>query len=335
VSSRQDLDSGAADGVLRFAMTRMRLHVLGIAILAFFAPACGIRRPVPGSDRSGRVIALRYDETLAAIGFPNPLLRVTINGRRVWFIVDTGAGVHTIASWLVDAARIPTRASKGSVTGSTGAEQRVRAIGALRARLDDGRALSIPEGIVVDLPAVFKEHEIGGLLSPQLLTTRDAVVLDLTVPAMTFEPFPTAIARVRREGDEVAADARVCHNADSAFRNRLYAAPAIAAGIPGTLLVDTGATRTIAAPESRIGRQIGAQSIDGMRTQGVGGNVTSSRRIPHVTIMAGGMTTAIDLTLGTVAGTCSPDGLLGMDLLRRCVLVLGESAFAWSCKSGD
>ena len=305
------------------------LAALALAAVAF--AACHGRRPVAATDRAGRTIALQYDTTLAAAGFPSPLLRVTIGGRRVWFIIDTGAGVHTIASWLVDAAGLATRESTAAVTGSTGAEQRVRSIAPVRGRLDEGATLPMAEGIVVELPPLFQQHEIGGLLSPQLLATGDAVVLDLTAPSMTIAPLAVAMARV----GGADATARVCHNAASPFANRLYAVNVTAAGTPASLLVDSGATRTVAADQSLVAAQLAAQAVSGPQTQGVGGAVTSSRRVPGVALSFSGATTTLDLTLGPVGGGCGPDGLLGMDALKHCVLTLGESAFGWSCKPGD
>src|SRR3954469_13300256 len=299
-----------------------------LAVLSVTCAGCHLRRPAAAIAGPTTPIALRYDPTLAAAGFPSPLLRVTIGGRRVWFIIDTGAGVHTIASWLVNAAGLTTRQSKAVVTGSTGAEQPVRSIAPVRGRLDDGRTLSIGEGIVVEFPPLFQEHEIGGLLSPQLLAGGDAVVLDLIAPSMTIAPPAVAIARV----GGADASARVCHNAESQFRNRLYAVQVTAAGTPASLLVDSGATRTVAADRSLVASQLASQAVSGSQTQGVGGAVTRTRQIPGITLSVAGANTTVDLTLGAVAGTCGQDGLLGMDALKHCVLVLGESAFGWSCK---
>jgi aspartyl protease len=302
-----------------------------LALLALTGAACHLRGPAAAIDSPGRAIALHYDTTLAAAGFPNPLLRVTIGTRRVWFIIDTGAGVHTMAAWLVNAAGLTTRQSSATVTGSTGAEQRVRALGPVRGRLDDGRTLSIPEAVVVEFPPLFQEHEIGGLLSPQLLASGDAVVLDLTAPSMTIAPQAAALARV----GGADATARVCRNGESQFRNRLYGVQVTAAGTPASLLVDSGATRTVAADQSLVARQLAARAVSGSQTQGVGGVVTSLRRIPGITLSIDGATTTVDLALGPVAGTCGEDGLLGMDALTHCVLVLGESAFGWSCRPDD
>ena len=295
--------------------------------IALLVPACSLP-PHVSNGASPRASPLRYDSTLAAAGFPNPLLRLTIGGRTVWFIIDTGAGVHTIASWLVSAAGLRTHASSSAVTGSTGAEQRVRAAEGISARLEDGRTLPIPEGVVVDFPGIFEEHEIGGLLSPQLLSRNEGVVLDLRTPALSVEAFSAATARLRSTN---VAEARVCHNAASPFRNGLYAVPATVAGTPATLLLDTGATRTVMGVESGIAQRLASQSAGGSSTQGVGGTVTTSQRVPGVPLVVAGTTTVVELTLAPAAGNCGAEGLLGMDVLRNCVLVLAESAFAWSC----
>jgi hypothetical protein len=53
-------------------------------------------------------IELEYDRRLSSIGFPNPLLKATVQGQTAWFIIDTGARVHTFASWLVSASGLRT-----------------------------------------------------------------------------------------------------------------------------------------------------------------------------------------------------------------------------------
>src|SRR4051812_12244983 len=117
-----------------------------LAVLSVTCAGCHLRRPAAAIAGPTTPIALRYDPTLAAAGFPSPLLRVTIGGRRVWFIIDTGAGVHTIAAWLVNAAGLTTRQSKAVVPGSTGAKQPVRSIEPVRGRLDDGARCRLARG---------------------------------------------------------------------------------------------------------------------------------------------------------------------------------------------
>src|SRR5262249_8041887 len=161
----------------------------------------------------------------------DPMLRGRVRGESVWFIVDTGASVHTLTSWLVEATHIPNADTASTTTGSTGVERRVRAVHDERITLEGGDDLVLREAIVVDFPPLFEQHRIGGLVSPQLLApSGSAAVLDLRAPALSF----------RSEGDRSSpVSGRSCVSHGSAFTNRLYALPMSADGIDGDMLVDT------------------------------------------------------------------------------------------------
>ncbi|HEX3604229.1 MAG TPA: aspartyl protease family protein [Steroidobacteraceae bacterium] len=266
------------------------------------------------------------------LGFPSPLLQATVSGQQVWFIIDTGAGVHTFASWFVSAAGIGSRQTNGSVTGSTGAtESRLTKAEGTTLQLDDDRKLTLREAIVVDLPSIFAEQRIAGLLSPQLLAApHTAAVLDLRVPRLRFEPFGTAVGSLGRKHVMILTGVRACRNAQSPFANRQYAAVIKVDGIDGTMLVDSGATGTVAFPESQIASKLASRASETNRTQGVGGTVQTTRKVHGVRLERGGTAATSDLIIGGAAGSCGSDGLLGMDALRQCVLVLGDR-FAWFC----
>src|SRR5581483_5743528 len=259
--------------------------------------------------RAASDIELQYDEALTKIGFPNPLLRGRIRGTDAWFIVDTGAGVHTLAAWVVRAAGIPTEASGSTTTGSTGATSVVRAASGEVIRRTDRSDITLRQAIVVDLPPVFEQQRIAGLLSPQLLAPAgDAAVLDMTAPRLSFR---------RDDAPNAPPAAGVCVNR-----------------VAGTLLVDTGATRTIVAAPSAIAKALSPRASDGATTQGVGGSATSMRQVSTASVIVGGASATLPLMIGRAAPSCGADGLLGMDALRRCVLVLGESSFAIDCRDG-
>ncbi|HZP48498.1 MAG TPA: retropepsin-like aspartic protease [Vicinamibacterales bacterium] len=276
--------------------------------------------------RAASDIELQYDEALTKIGFPNPLLRGRIRGTDAWFIVDTGAGVHTLAAWVVRAAGIPTEASGSTTTGSTGATSVVRAASGEVIRRTDRSDITLRQAIVVDLPPVFEQQRIAGLLSPQLLAPAgDAAVLDMTAPRLSFR---------RDDAPNAPPAAGVCVNRDSPYRNRLYSTAVTVDGVAGTLLVDTGATRTIVAAPSAIAKALSPRASDGATTQGVGGSATSMRQVSTASVIVGGASATLPLMIGRAAPSCGADGLLGMDALRRCVLVLGESSFAIDCRDG-
>jgi hypothetical protein len=258
-----------------------------------------------------------------AIGFSSPLLRGTIHGQTVWFIIDTGASVHTLASWFVTAARIVTHATNATTTGSTGSKSAVRVVYRESIHVD-GRQddLAVREAIVVDLPPIFQQQRIGGLLSPQLLAPVNmAAILDLRAPRLSFGASAAA-----------STGTRVCRNRDSPFANRLYAAPISTGNLEGTMLIDTGATSSIALPSSPIAVALsGRASVTG-HTQGVGGTATITRKVPGVALKFGGGEGTVSFTIGGAPSSCGTDGLLGMDALRGCRMVLGQSTFAWSCR---
>jgi hypothetical protein len=54
------------------------------------------------------------------------------------------------------------------------------------------------------------------------------------------------------------------------------------------------------------------------------------RTVPSVRLERGSTAATINLTIGGVV-SCGADGHIGMDALRQCVLLLGHTAFAWSC----
>jgi len=281
---------------------------------------------------ASETISLRYDEKLVALGFPSPLLRAKVGGQSAWFLVDTGASVHTLASWLVSAAHLSTRETTATVTGSTGTGKPVRAVANQAILLEGGRLLELREAIVVEFPTNFATNKIGGLLSPQLLATgSDASVLDLRVPALRFEPFDSAVTNLNRERPISSAGLHVCLNTQSPFENRLYTAPVTADAIAGTMLVDTGATSTLAAPSSSIADSLKGKASERTKARGVGGNAQVMSKAPGVKLEYGGASSTLAITIGGAVPPCDADGLIGMDALRRCVLVLGESAVAWSC----
>jgi predicted aspartyl protease len=306
------------------------LLIRAISVVAWtIAEACAV--PQASSDDT---LPLQYQPTMIALGFSSPLLRATVRGQPVWFIVDTGASANTLASWLVSAAHLDPRQTTAVATGSTGAQSSVRAVVNEKIHLEGGRALNLRQAIVVELPPIFAEQKIGGLLSPQLLAPGHlASVLDLRVPTLRFESFEIAVAGLGRNRPLMSSGSRACRNAESPFENRQYAVPVTADGTSGTLLLDTGATSTLVAPGSRIAAVLRDRASESGRMQGVGGDAQMMRKAPNVRIERAGTTSMIAVTIGGSTPSCGSDGLIGMDALRQCILVLGESTFAWSCQA--
>jgi hypothetical protein len=123
----------------------------------------------------------------------------------------------------------------------------------------------------------------------------------------------------------------VCRNPDFQFVNRVYLAPVSAAAVSDRMLIDTGATKTIFAAESKIARAIETASKLGPRSEGFGGEVSGQRMVRNVQLIRGGQSVELNPSIGEVAATCDAKDLLGMDALRSCLLVLGDSEMAFAC----
>jgi len=276
-------------------------------------------------------IPLHYDPNLVARGFPSPVVRVSIPGQApAQFLIDTGASVHTLAEWFVKSANIPADLAKGTARGSTGKETTIRVARQTDLALEDGHRLPLEEAIVVDFPPMFAELRIAGLLSPQLFARRDeAVILDLRTPSLDTAPLQVAVDRLHIEP---LSSGRVCINQDSEFRNRIYSMNVSVLGRSASMGLDSGATGSVIGADSAVARKLASRSIEGNHTQGLGGDAEAFRHVPAVKIRRAGTSVDVDLVIGrSPSPECGLDGLLGMDALRQCVLVLGPSALGMSC----
>jgi hypothetical protein len=276
-------------------------------------------------------IPLHYDERLGKAGFPSPAVRLTIGGRAAWFLVDSGAGVSTFASWLVRSAGLATEETSITMRDASGRTVPFRVVHGVAGTLADGSTLKIEAAGITDFPSLFEANEIGGLLSPQLLApTGLAAVLDLRVPELRFEPFESALARL---GAARMPDAKICEETGADLANRLYALPATVVGVPTSLLLDSGSTDTEVRRDSPTARALAGRTTEGGRTMGISGNEEKRLRAAGVDVGFAGRLRPLDVSIGAATSTCAPDGLLGMDALRGCALVLGAGEVGMVCEA--
>ena len=296
------------------------------AIVAVLAAAAAVSRP----HAAGPVISLAYNADLAALGFPSPLLRATVKGQVVWFLVDTGASVHTLARWLVTSIHLGTHETKTTLLGSTGATSKAGAVDPVQLDTRDGGALGVRDAVVADFPQVFADQHIGGLLSPQLLAPAgQAAILNLRTPSLSFAPFDGAVAALGLGPSAAMAGTHLCPS-EGPPPGHSYGTSVTIAGIPADMTTDTGATSTLVA-STRIARALASRSEQNGEVQGVGGGAQAAKTVSGVTIVRGGAAKKVDVILGGTSAGCGADGLLGMDVLRGCTLVLGDKTMAWSC----
>ncbi len=273
-------------------------------------------------------IELTYDEHLRARGFPSPALRVTVGEISAVLLVDTGAGVHTLASWFVHDAGIQGSESTVSAQDSTGRDVAMRVARRVTFKLAAGRELLLQEAAVTDFPPVFQELRIAGLLSPQLLADSGTIaVLDLRVPSLQVTSEDAAARELNPANARLNS---VCRVDTSAFRNLLFGVHTRIAETHALLTLDTGATTTILDATRSVAKNLVALQHDGYQT-GVGGAREPIFRSAPLSIDFGAGTRELAVRVGSPHGGCGPDGLLGMDALQGCVVAMSYRSVGLTC----
>jgi hypothetical protein len=302
---------------------------IGVTLLVPIVLAAGV------SANDARTISLRYDPGLAKGDFPNPAARLTVNGQSAWFLFDTGVGVHTVASWFADAVGLRTDEAFGKVVhgiDSTGRAVAFRGLRNLAARLADGNQLTLALAAVADFPPEFRQFRIGGLLSPQLLADEgQAAALDLRVPDLRIEAFEQSVRRLgarRLPRNQL----QVCGSTKDPVPNLLFAIGVSAGGRKGTMALDTGAAVTKLVAQSALLR--GVRLASGGQTTGVAGKPQPYQLARGIRMTFGDYQATIDArVVNETRGRCGADGLLGLDAMGRCAIVLSEKELAIACGS--
>ena len=278
-------------------------------------------------------IPLHYDAQLAGADFTGPAARLTFNGKTAWFLVDTGTGIHVLGDWFVKSAGLTL--DEGANQGvrsvdDTGNRVALRAVRNPVAALEDGGTVSLGLALVVDFPPEFEQFQIGGVISPQLLAGDGrAAAFDLRTPELRLEPFDAAVHRL---GAVTLPRERVrfCGSLDGPVPGRAFAIPVSAGGREGLVTVDSGAKITRFAPASVLIR--GVRLRQGGETTSAAGARQLYAIAPDVRLQFGGRATTLDARVSDADGQgCGHDGLLGLDLLRECAVVLGQRDIAVAC----
>lgn len=272
--------------------------------------------------------------------FPLPVVHATVSGQPVWLLVDTGANSNVIARHVAQKAGLPMRA-----LGDVGSDHTGRAVAAYSVEhpdvVVDGWG-SIADGpmLVTDVPEPIARIGIGGFLSPQWLAERgDAVVLDLPAREMRTAPWDDAVSALSQRGGRTLTPggSRVCADDGSAIKGLAFVLPAKIDGRAVQLLLDTGAHRTDLLTTSRAGKALVANSAPSHEQMYAASGRVKTRVVKGAEVRVGewSMTTDIDLVPGISDPACPRDGVVSMDLLGACVIVLSRAGVLGRCGTSD
>jgi predicted aspartyl protease len=281
-----------------------------------------------------RRVALQFD--LDGRRSPLPLVHGTVAGEPVWMVVDTGATSHVIASWLARKVRLPMHALGEVGSDHTGRAVTVYTVENPGVSIDGWGALAGGPMLVSDMPEPFEGIGIGVSLSPQWLgTSDDAVVLDLPHHEMRTAPWAEAVKALEgAPGREIARrPARLCRDTGSAIQGLEFVLPASIDGHGVDLLLDTGAERTDLLTPTRVGRIVAGRARPSQEQVYAAAGRVKTRLVQAAEVKIGewSLTTDIDLVPGVSDPMCPRDGVVSMDALSTCTLLLGRKQLRGRC----
>ncbi len=267
--------------------------------------------------------------------FPLPLVTGTIGGEATLMLVDTGANSHVIAGWL--ARKVGLKLRK---LGDLGTDHAGRAISTSRTEAPkiviDGWG-AVPDGpaLVADVPDMIEKMGIGAFVSPQQLAESGGVlVLDLAHGELHGSTLADAIVEISLRGKPLATNGvRPCVDDASAIKGLAYVLPALIEGSSAQLLLDTGAQRTDLLAPSKVGRGLVARSIANKESMYAASGKLVTRTVKGANVRIGefSITADVDIVPGAQDPVCPRDGVVSMDVLRNCVLVLGSKDIMGRC----
>lgn len=313
------------------ASARMRRHGWFLIFVLFFVSACRSCERITIGETSRRVILslpLGHDEAERKTSCP--LLRVQVNGKSTLFIVDTGANGNALTSWFAaDAGIATTSHSEDAVRDFAGTMLEVARSEPLNVTAD-GSVISRGVVGVVTNPILPRQRGIGGVLSPRSLLSPSSphppnytAVLDLHADRLAVVEGSFQHDPWNGDGSLTPEGTRACET------KGIYLLSAELDGTSVVLRLDTGAEYTSVFAASSVGQVLSSRVATASGGQA---SITQQFGWAHdVSFRAGRVAKQVPVLLipGESSSKCKYDGLLGMDVLSHCQVVLDrERAFA-------
>lgn len=285
---------------------------------------------------TGRRAKLLYE--IRGRPFPLPLVTGTIAGHPVLMVVDTGANSHVIAGWFARQHGLTMKK-----LGDMGSDHVGKTISAFRIEkpdltIDAWGPLTPGPVLATDVPYVIERLGIGAFISPQrLVEESDAVILDLAQGEMRpawWDDAHNELSLPDRVGVPlVLGETRACTETEGPIKGLAFVVPASVESQRVELLVDTGAQHSDVFTTSAAGQRLAAQSTVNREPMYTASGKISARKLEGARVAAGSFSVSADVDLigGGADASCPRDGVLAMDVLRSCTLLLGRTRIDGRC----
>jgi predicted aspartyl protease len=254
-------------------------------------------------------------------------------------LVDTGANSHVIASWVARKVGMPLRALGNVGSDHTGHAMSAYAVDHPNVAIDGWGPLADAPMLVTDVPEAIAGIGIGAFVSPQWLAgDAEGIVLDLGAHEMRSAPWDDAVRELaERRGFAIAPDGvRLCQSHGNLIQGLSFVLPGSVDGRKVDLLLDTGAQRTDLLTTSAAGELLVGRSTPSREQMYAASGLVQARLVRAAQVKVGRwtITTDIDLVPGVADPACPRDGVVSMDALASCTLVVGRKQALGRCFSG-
>ena len=289
----------------------------------------------PREARLTRRATLYYE--IGGRDFPLPIVKGTIAGHPVQMLVDTGANSHWVAGWLARELGLPMHELGDVGTDHVGKAIATYRIDDPRMTIDGWGPLSAGPVLATDVPKVVEKLGIGAFISPQRLASEgDAVVLDLARGELRAAPWDEAFASLSASGAALVLErdpGRTCERTEGPVEGLEFIVPASVDAHRVELLVDTGKQRSDVFTSSAAGKALLDRSVGNREAMYTASGKIQARTVRGAKVAAGELliTTDLDLIAGGADEGCPRDGVLEMDVLRSCALLLGRARLYGRC----
>jgi len=246
---------------------------------------------------------LTFDKRLEQNDFAAPIVNVDFGDETLPFLVDTAATSHVIDQWAAKLTGLPVENDRLTTAFE----------------IDDDK-MPAAGFTVAKLNSRYEDSGVAGSLSPQLLMGDKAIALDFLNSKFHRGDFDALMAD--RNAEVVTAETgKICPEQGPAKTN-LYVLTVKIDNIPLKLLVDSNAEETAVI----------AGHAAAMKLSKEGKSNFSRLHKGKVTVGGKTVTRMVDI-LDMPNLPCGVEGVLGMDVLKLCTLVIDQKRMGLRCNN--
>lgn len=286
-------------------------HILFLAALALIGAGCAqtpsaalspTAAAAPKRLSSPRFWRLTFDRRLEQNDFAAPILNVDFGDDTLPFLVNTGVRGHIIDNWAAQEAKLPVDRGLAHLSFEISNDKRG------------------PQDFRVQkLNTKYEQNGVAGSLSPQLLIEPDqAIALDFFNSKFYHGPFEVLMSQ--QHATLVSDGAPEVCASETPGEAPLYLLMVKVDDIPLRLLMDSSAEGV-----SVIANQPAAEKLNKE------GAITFFKQRRGKVSIGGKTVTRLVTVLEKSALPCNAEGVVGMDTLKLCTIVLDQKRVGLNC----